>query len=104
MSDRLYDILMQTPLGKRSGTMQIRIADSRVSGMLAIMKHSEPFEGTVDAEGNCTIRGLLVTLLRRIPYTAVGTIRDGALRLSLTGERNTFEIRGTAQHGEVPLR
>lgn len=53
MSTNTYRILMKTPLGERHGTLVLERNGSMLNGWLDIMKHREPFEGTVDEMGNC---------------------------------------------------
>lgn len=98
----IYNIVMKTPVGLRYGTITLRLIDNQVYGTLDLLEHSESFRGTVDRDGNCTICGSLVTLMRTIRYTAVGKVSQKAIALSLQGERNIFEITGIAvPEGEV---
>lgn len=96
MSERIYMIYMQTPLGERKGTLLAEINGQKVNGWLDILKHREPFEGNVDGNGNCRISGELVTLISRIPYVATGQISDSAIHLEVKGERSTFELSGVS--------
>ncbi|MGN0564168.1 MAG: hypothetical protein ACI4LH_05445 [Candidatus Heritagella sp.] len=95
MIRRIYRIQMHTPLGSRPGTMEVLIEKNTVRGYLDILRHLEPFEGSIDENGRCRIRGILVTLLSRIPYTATGRITPDVLDLSLRGGQNRFPVRGT---------
>lgn len=97
MSEKVYMICMQTPLGKREGTLIAEKDREILSGWLDILKHREPFEGVVDADGNCTISGELVTLTRRMAYVATGQISDSSLHLKVKGERNIYELSGIAR-------
>ncbi|MGN0504988.1 MAG: hypothetical protein ACI4FZ_00390 [Lachnospiraceae bacterium] len=96
MSNAKYNIEMKTPVGMRYGTMNFCSSENQVSGTLHLLGHSEPFNGAVDNEGNCTIRGRLITLMRTIDYIAVGKVSQKAIELSLQGERNKFTITGIA--------
>ncbi|MGN0114182.1 MAG: hypothetical protein ACI396_02530 [Acutalibacteraceae bacterium] len=96
-----YNIVMHTPLGKKYGTLFADVTDNTVSGWLDILKHKERFEGTIDSDGNCTISGTIVTLMRSVKYTATGKMTSTAVALKLQGERNVFELTGVAcQKGE----
>lgn len=95
MVRRTYRIQMQTPLGSRAGTMEVQIEEPRLWGNLNVLKHVEPFEGTIDASGACRIRGTLVTLMSSIPYTASGQLTPDSLSLFLEGGRNLFPVTGT---------
>lgn len=91
-----YRIRMQTPMGERIGTMDAAIERGAVTGRMNLLHHSEPFEGSIDPEGKCSISGRLVTLMRTIPYTATGQITPEQVELSLQGGRNSFVITGKA--------
>lgn len=96
MENIKYSIVMHTPIGLRYGTINICQAEGQIKGTLDILNHSEPFSGTLDSEGNCTICGRLVTLMRNISYTAIGSFDEKTIELLLQGERNKFKITGIA--------
>lgn len=95
MSEQLYQIYLQTPLGKKRGTMRVERKADVLSGELDILEHRKPFQGTIDETGQCNISGTIITLMRTVPYTAVGRIEDGTISLTVKGERNRFELLGT---------
>ncbi|MGN0203534.1 MAG: hypothetical protein ACI4BB_03250 [Coprococcus sp.] len=95
MLKRKYQIVMQTPIGGRAGTLEIQIEQNTISGYMNLLKRSEPFEGSIDENGYCSIRGKLITLMNTIPYTATGQITMDSLDLSLQGGRNRFSVKGT---------
>ncbi|MGN0526399.1 MAG: hypothetical protein ACI4IF_03110 [Acutalibacteraceae bacterium] len=90
-----YDIHMRTPIGIRQGRMTVCCDLDKVSGYLDIFKHSEPFEGTIDSEGNCKIIGKIITLVRTISYEAIGKITPDSLTLSIIDDRHILKITGT---------
>lgn len=94
MPKQSYDIVMQTSIGERYGTMIVEWEGEQISGLMEILGHTEVFHGKVDENGNCHIEGKLVSLKRTIPYIAVGKISSSMLQLSLRGERNIFEMAG----------
>lgn len=100
MSEKRYVIEMRTPLGIRHGTLKASIMQDRIRGCLELMNHSEPFSGSIDGEGNCEFTGKIITLMRTISYKAAGTIKENKITLTLQGERNTFQITGTADQEE----
>lgn len=91
-----YRITMATPIGARHGKLRLDREDNRLHGTLELLAHSEPFSGSIDADGHCTIRGCLVTLMRSMAYTATGCISDQAFELLLQGDRHVFPITGCA--------
>ncbi|MCH1984304.1 hypothetical protein MCG98_17185 [Ruminococcus sp. OA3] len=91
-----YDVIMQTSIGVRYGTMSVTVDNSKINGILDILKKANPFHGNINEKGACQIKGELTTLMRTIPYDAVGRITKETLVLRLNGERENFEITGTA--------
>ena len=94
MSEFHSSIVMQTPLGKKYGTLLASVTGSCVRGWLEVLAHREPFEGKIDKAGNCRITGKLTTLLRTVTFTATGKLTAAAANLRLQGERNIFELTG----------
>ena len=98
-----YDVIMQTSIGARYGTVFVTVNNSKINGMLNILKKANPFHGKIDERGNCQIKGDLTTLMRTISYDATGRITKEALVLSLKGEQESFDISGTAS-APVPVK
>ena len=98
MYENAYNILMQTPVGVKYGTISFNVTDGKISGEMDMLNHCEPITGTIDEFGYCHITGQIVTLVRNIDFKATGRIYNGNLNLSARGERNAFEITG------VPLK
>jgi hypothetical protein len=96
MWKRVYDVIMRTSIGARYGTMTVTVDQSKVSGMLDILKKANSFHGKIDEKGDCQIEGELTTLMHTIHYDAAGRITKEALVLKLKGERESFELSGTA--------
>lgn len=90
-----FDVHMNTPIGVRLGHMTVLLNLDTVSGHLDILKHREPFEGTIDSDGNCKISGKIITLMRTISYEATGKITPDGLELSITDDRHILKIIGT---------
>lgn len=102
MWNRSYDVIMRTPIGARHGTMSVTVDHSKINGMLHILKKANPFHGNINENGDCRIQGELTTLMRTIPYEAMGWITQEALALKLTGERESFEL-SSAAFASVPV-
>ena len=45
MPKQSYDIVMQTSIGKRYGTMTVEWEGEQISGLMEILGHSETFHG-----------------------------------------------------------
>lgn len=96
MNGKKYNISMQTPIGRKQGTITVTTSDVTIKGSLDVLGHSEPFEGVIDADGICSIKGKIVTLLRTVHYTATGRIDEKEVRLRVEAVKNTFEVIGEA--------
>ena len=94
MYENNYNILMQTPVGVKYGTLSYNVENGKVQGEMNMLNHCEPITGTIDEFGYCHITGQIVTLIKNIKFQATGRIFDGKLNLSAKGERNSFEITG----------
>ena len=95
MSEQNYQIVMHTPLGLRYGSMCCRITGGNMEGTISLMGHTQPFRGTSAADGSCRIEGKIATLMRPISYCGSGKITGDTLRLSIQGERRSYNINGS---------
>lgn len=91
---KIYDVLMNTPLGKRKGELKAKIENGKLTGFLSLFGHTEPIEGTVDENGNCSLKGKFITLMQSVEFTADGTIDWDTLRLAIKGDCGYYEIIG----------
>ena len=94
MSDYFYQIVMRTPIGAKHGKMTARVEGISVSGSIELLKHREPYTGTINDGGDCAITGQLVTLMRTLPFSGRGRINADSVFLSIEGGRERFEIEG----------
>ena len=91
---RIYDILLHTPLGKKQGELKAKIENGKLHGFLSVLGHTELIEGTVDENGNCSLKDKFVSLMKSVNFTADGTIDFDALRLAVKGDAGYYEIMG----------
>lgn len=97
---KIYDIVLNTPLGKKKGELKTKIENGRLSGYLSLLGHTEPIEGTVDNDGKCSLKGRFITLIKSVNFTADGRFYYDALQLSLKGDRGEYEISGHIRNQE----
>lgn len=91
---KIYDVLMNTPLGQRKGVLKAKIENGKLTGFLSLFGHTEPIEGTVDENGNCSLRGKFITLMQSVDFAADGTIDCDTLRFAIKGDCGCYEIIG----------
>lgn len=100
MCRQKYEIVMQTAIGDRAGCLEAAWSNGIIKGIIQILDHTEPFSGQISEDGKCQVTGRIISLARIIPFAATGRITMDDVYLSLRGERNIFEIYGTAVHRE----
>lgn len=91
---KIYDILMNTPLGQKKGELKAKIENGKLIGFLSLFGNTELIEGTVDEKGNCSLKGKFVTLMKSVDFTADGTIGMDNMRLAVKGNSRYYEIMG----------
>ncbi|MGN0327059.1 MAG: hypothetical protein ACI4DW_12155 [Lachnospiraceae bacterium] len=94
MKEQRYSVCMNTLLGKKHGILFARITEDIVNGWLDILGHREPFAGTIDEAGNCSITGTIITLMRTVYFSATGRLTETSVFLRIQGERHVFELNG----------
>lgn len=99
MHNTSYNVVMQTPLGDRHGTMQVHCDEADLSGTLQLLGFRVPFQGTVDAMGSCTINGRIQTLMKSFAYEAHGSINAQQVQLDLQSDGRHFLLSGQVSEG-----
>ena len=94
-----YEINMVTPAGIRYGSLQLNVNQYDVSGYLEILNHRNPVSGKILKNGQCEFAGILVSLMRKLQYTAIGNFDSHSIQLLLKGEKNSYQLYGTAKIG-----
>jgi len=94
-----YQIMLHTPLGKRSGTMDIHIKDGLINGCLNILGNTQILQGKITPDGKCLLQGKLVTLVREIFYQAVGEISQKHIDISLECNDRIYQLTGFSEGG-----
>lgn len=89
-----FAIQMQTPLGARHGTLELRMSGPSVNGELRMFQKSSPVTGCLDADGHCRLYGRLSTLMNSFYYEAEGQISAGRLRLTLSAGTHVYTVTG----------
>ena len=103
MKETKYSINMHTPLGIRQGKLLAVTRQNQISGTIEILEHTEPFEGSIEADGTCKIKGCLTSLMKKLEYVALGKVTPTAIKLMMHSENSSFKISGDAlpEEGEA---
>lgn len=91
-----YNVVLDTELGKRNGTMQLSVDGTDIDGFLSLLNNTEPCHGKIQNDGRCNLHGKIVTLMKEIVYDATGYIRENEIDLTLKSEKTIFRMKGTA--------
>lgn len=94
-----YEITMVTPAGIRYGSLQLNVNQYDVSGYLEILNHRNSISGKILKNGQCEFTGVLVSLMRKLQYTATGSFDSHSIQLTLKEEKNSYQLCGTAKIG-----
>lgn len=100
MKQYSYNIVLLTPLGDKSGIMQLCIEEENITGSLSVLKTENYFSGKMLANGQCELVGEIKTPVRTIIYFATGSLYQDTIYLSLTSEFDKLILRGTACKGK----
>ncbi len=95
---RIYDIILNTPIGKKTGELKAKIENGKLHGTLSLLGRTEEIHGTVDDNGKCSLKGKFVTLLKTIDFTADGTINWDGIRLNVMGGGTMYDMIGALRH------
>lgn len=96
MKEYNYDVVLDTELGKRKGTMRLSVDGTKIDGFLSLLNKTESCQGNLGKDGQCSLHGKVVTLIKEFVYEAKGYIRDNELVLTLKSGKNTFSMKGVA--------
>ncbi|MGM9665916.1 MAG: hypothetical protein ACI3XX_05205 [Eubacteriales bacterium] len=89
-----YDISLITQLGKRHGTMLVKIINDNIEGILDILGKSHRCIGKIQKDGLCSIKGKLKTLLSVFEYSAKGFINEDKIELELKYKHGNMSLYG----------
>ncbi len=96
MLQQNYKVILDTPLGKRNGILELVISGTKIDGYLDIFQNREPLTGEISNNGSCRLSGKFVTLMSEFYYEATGCINCDNIELTLHGGSSVFQMKGTA--------
>ncbi len=96
MAQQNYQVVMKTPLGNRSGSLELFFSEAKISGYFNILHSREPVSGEWNPDGTCHLAGKLVTLMSQFDFEATGHIQGDRLELTFRRGNSLFEITGIA--------
>ena len=92
-----YDIVVETELGERRGSLALREEERGCRGTLHLLRSDNEVRGEISADGQVRLAGKIHTLLQNIPFTACGRLDAQKIALTLRYGRRELPVRGTAR-------
>ena len=89
-----YALEMETPLGRRRGTLKLTLRGGSVSGELTLFTRTAPILDGHRSGNSLSFRGEMKTLAGALPYQANGILRDNGLEIKITTAWGHYTVRG----------
>lgn len=102
MTDKLYQIRMQSQLGVKRGLASVSPEEGRI--VLELLGGENPFSGSFAREYAFRASGTLHTAVSDLPASLEGTLSDTGLRAVLHTEKGDFPIEGIPQEAADDVR
>ena len=91
-----YNIVMNTTIGNKTGTLYAKIVDDTLTCVIIIMKNENYFSGIINSYGKFKIHGHLKTLTNNIECDGEGYLDDSTITFTLNAEGRKLIITGTS--------
>ena len=89
-----YVLQMQTPLGRRRGSLTLHLAGERLTGTLTLFTRTCPICQGIRTGRNLSFQGQLPTLAGPMHCQVQGVFHENMLLLELTTHRGTYPVTG----------
>ncbi len=91
-----YNIVLNTTIGNKIGTLSAKIADDTLECVIAVMKNENYFSGAIDSYGKFKICGHLKTITNNIKCNGEGYLDDSSITFTLNAEGRNLIVTGTS--------
>ncbi len=91
-----YNIVLNTNIGNKIGTLSAKINDDTLECVIAVMKNENYFSGTINSYGKFKIQGHLKTLTNNINCKGEGYLDDSSITFTLNAEGRDLIVSGTS--------
>lgn len=93
--ERIFNIQMMVPLGRRIGTLSFKTSGGQdIDGTLSLFQNETPFKGKLTLAGEIAFSGRMITLTRTFPYQALGRVDGTKIKLEVVGDDSRFNVFG----------
>ena len=83
LEERVYNVELITLLGKRIGTLGLKIAGGQFSGLLWLMKAENQVQGSIAPDGHCCLCGSIRTRMATYSVEGEGLLLPERMELLL---------------------
>lgn len=90
-----YIVELHTELGKKKGILELCVKGKKIDGFLSLFKHREPVIGRFMKDGNCELKGKIITLIRENKYIATGKLQEKEVNLNFAIGKKSYPLTGT---------
>ncbi len=91
-----YNIVLNTTIGNKTGTLSAKIADDALECVIEVMKNKNFFSGTIDSYGKFKMSGHLKTLTDNIKCKGEGYLDYSSITFTLNAEGRNLIVTGTS--------
>ena len=89
-----YALEMDTPLGKRRGSLTLHLLEKALSGELTLFTRTTPIREGRRSGSDFTFRGEIKMLVGALPCEVCGTLRENGLEMEIRTARGRYPCRG----------
>lgn len=89
-----YALEMETPLGKRRGSLTLRLHGEALSGEMTLFTRTAPIREGRRCGSQFSFRGEIKMLVGSLPCEVSGTLREDGLTMEITTARGRYPCRG----------
>ena len=91
----LFDLEMDTPLGRRRGNLELIIEKNWMNGYLTMFTRTIPIQNGSRDGNNIFFSGDMKTLMNMLPYKAEGTVSENGITLVFSTSQGQYPSKGS---------
>lgn len=100
MTGGIYQISMNTMMGKKHGILKLIINGNDLSGSINILGNNNEIHGVIHSDGSCRFSGELLTPMRCMKFWANGLIKEEQVNFLIHSDPYLFSVLGERDFGK----
>lgn len=92
-----YTVLVETPLGAKTGTLEMTVINSEITGFIELLGVKNAVIGELCSDGNCSLDGMIKTPVRYFEFCANGYADTEKIELVLSNGSHSYKLTGKAK-------